>query len=91
MLMAISLSQLCENAERSYSMRLIAGSGGVENTVRWVHIVEESEVHLAVDIELKGIGSPLECVSMEIILGAGSKLLVRFLGAYGVIIFLAMY
>ena len=44
MLMAISLSQLCENAERSYSMRLIAGSGGVENTVRWVHIVEDSEV-----------------------------------------------
>ena len=42
--MAISLSQLCENAERSYSMRLIAGSGGVENTVRWVHIVEDSEV-----------------------------------------------
>lgn len=42
--MAISLSQLCENAERSYSMRLAAGSGGLENTVRWVHIVEDSEV-----------------------------------------------
>ena len=42
--MAISLSQLCENAEKSYSMRLVAGSGGMENTVRWVHIVEDSEV-----------------------------------------------
>ena len=42
--MAISLSQLCENAEKSYSMRLVAGAGGMENTVRWVHIVEDSEV-----------------------------------------------
>ena len=42
--MAISLSQLCEDAEKSYSMRLVAGSGGMENTVRWVHIVEDSEV-----------------------------------------------
>ena len=42
--MAISLSQLCENVEKSYSMKLVAGSGGMENTVRWVHIVEDSEV-----------------------------------------------
>ena len=42
--MAISLSQLCVNAEKSYAMKLIAGSGGLENTVRWVHIVEDSEV-----------------------------------------------
>lgn len=42
--MAISLSQLCDNAEKTYSMRLIAGAGGMENTVRWVHIVEDSEV-----------------------------------------------
>ena len=42
--MAISLSQLCMNAEKSYAMKLIAGSGGLENTVRWVHIVEDSEV-----------------------------------------------
>ena len=42
--MAISLSQLCANAEKSYAMRLIAGAGGMENTVRWVHIVEDSEV-----------------------------------------------
>ena len=42
--MAISLSQLCANAEKSYAMKLIAGIGGTENTVRWVHIVEDSEV-----------------------------------------------
>lgn len=42
--MAISLSQLCANAEKNYAMKLIAGIGGMENTVRWVHIVEDSEV-----------------------------------------------
>ena len=42
--MAISLLQLCTNAERKYSMKLIAGSAGLENTVRWVHMVEDSEV-----------------------------------------------
>ena len=42
--MAISLSQLCANSEEKYSMRLMAGSAGLENSVRWVHIVEDSEV-----------------------------------------------
>lgn len=42
--MAITLSQLCANAEKNYSMKLMAGQAGMENTVRWVHIVEDSEV-----------------------------------------------
>ncbi len=42
--MAITLSQLCANAEKNYSMKLIAGQAGMKNTVRWVHIVEDSEV-----------------------------------------------
>lgn len=42
--MAITLTQLCRNAEQAYNMKLIAGSGGMENTVRWVHMVEDSEV-----------------------------------------------
>lgn len=42
--MAISLSQLCANAEKDHEMKLIAGSAGLENTVRWVHMVEDSEV-----------------------------------------------
>lgn len=42
--MAISLAQLCRNAEKSYEMKLIAGRGGLDNTVRWVHMVEDSDV-----------------------------------------------
>ena len=42
--MAISLSQLCANAEKDHEMKLIAGCAGLENTVRWVHMVEDSEV-----------------------------------------------
>ncbi len=42
--MAITLVQLCRNAEQTYYMKLIAGSGGMDNTVRWVHMVEDSEV-----------------------------------------------
>ncbi|MBR2177120.1 MAG: PucR family transcriptional regulator ligand-binding domain-containing protein [Clostridia bacterium] len=42
--MAITLSQLCENTDENYSMKLIAGKNGLKNTVRWVHIVEDSEV-----------------------------------------------
>lgn len=42
--MAITLSQLCKNAEKNYNMKLIAGRGGMDNTVRWVHMVEDSEV-----------------------------------------------
>ena len=42
--MAITLTQLCKNAEKNYNMKLIAGKGGMDNTVRWVHMVEDSEV-----------------------------------------------
>lgn len=42
--MAITLSQLCENTHENYDMKLIAGINGLKNTVRWVHIVEDSEV-----------------------------------------------
>lgn len=42
--MAITLAQLCRNAEKNYNMKLIAGRGGMDNTVRWVHMVEDSEV-----------------------------------------------
>ena len=42
--MAITLARLCANTEKTYGMKLIAGKGGMENFVRWVHIVEDSEV-----------------------------------------------
>lgn len=42
--MAITLAKLCENTEKTYGMKLIAGKAGLENYVRWVHIVEDSEV-----------------------------------------------
>ena len=42
--MAITLSKLCENIRENYDMKLIAGKNGLKNTVRWVHIVEDSEV-----------------------------------------------
>lgn len=42
--MAITLSKLCANTEKMYNMKLLAGSGGMFNTVRWVHMVEDSEV-----------------------------------------------
>lgn len=42
--MAITLSRLCDGCEAKYNMHLIAGKKGMENTVRWVHMVEDSEV-----------------------------------------------
>lgn len=42
--MAITLAQLCRNAEKNYNLKLVAGRGGIDNTVRWVHMVEDSEV-----------------------------------------------
>ena len=42
--MAITIAKLCENAKAKYDMELVAGKGGVENTVRWVHMVEDKEV-----------------------------------------------
>ncbi len=42
--MAITLSQLCRNADKKYSMKLIAGKEGIDNSVRWVHMVEDVQV-----------------------------------------------
>lgn len=42
--MAITMVRLCEDAKAKYDMELIAGKGGAENTVRWVHMVEDREV-----------------------------------------------
>ena len=42
--MAIMLTQLCANAEKTYGMKLLAGNNGLYNTVRWVHMVEDREV-----------------------------------------------
>ncbi len=42
--MAISLSKLCIRAEKKYKLKLVAGKGGIENPVRWVHMVEDKEV-----------------------------------------------
>lgn len=42
--MAITMMKLCEDAKAKYDMELIAGKGGAENTVRWVHMVEDREV-----------------------------------------------
>lgn len=42
--MAITMAKLCEDAREKYNMELIAGKDGVENTVRWVHMVEDREV-----------------------------------------------
>lgn len=42
--MAITLEKLCEGCEAKYQMELVAGKGGIQNTVRWVHMVEDREV-----------------------------------------------
>ncbi len=42
--MAISLNKLFATAERKYSLKLVAGKNGLENPVRWVHMVEDAEV-----------------------------------------------
>ncbi|MGN1340575.1 MAG: PucR family transcriptional regulator [Oscillospiraceae bacterium] len=42
--MAITLASLCANTEKTYGMKLVAGKSGLGNFVRWVHIVEDSEV-----------------------------------------------
>lgn len=38
--MAITLGRLCEDAESTYGMKLLAGASGLDNFVRWVHTVE---------------------------------------------------
>ena len=40
--MAVTLMKLFENAEREFSVSLIAGSVGLNNTIRWVHILEDN-------------------------------------------------
>lgn len=42
--MALTLSQLCVNVESTYGMKLIAGEEGMDQVVRWVHIIEDVEV-----------------------------------------------
>ena len=42
--MAVTVAQLCEGTNETYDMKLIAGSGGVDKLVEWVHIVEDKEV-----------------------------------------------
>lgn len=42
--MAITMAKLCEDVKEKYDMVLLAGKGGAENTVRWVHMVEDREV-----------------------------------------------
>lgn len=42
--MAVTLLSLYEKASYLYSMRVIAGNGGMSNIVQWVHTVEDSEV-----------------------------------------------
>ncbi|VBB07277.1 Hypothetical protein LUCI_2521 [Lucifera butyrica] len=39
--MAISLGYIHSKAERIYSMRLIAGEGGLNHSVQWVHMLED--------------------------------------------------
>lgn len=42
--MSITLKKLCSDAETKYSLKLIAGKGGMDNPVRWVHMVEDRQV-----------------------------------------------
>lgn len=42
--MPLTLLKLCKNTESKYDLKLLAGKGGMENTVRWVHMVEDTEV-----------------------------------------------
>ena len=42
--MSIMLKQLCSDAETKYNLKLIAGKDGMDNTVRWVHMVEDRQV-----------------------------------------------
>lgn len=42
--MPISLSKLCVDTDKTYKMKLIAGRDGLDNPVRWVHMIEDTEV-----------------------------------------------
>lgn len=41
--MSILLSRLCENTEKTYGMKLLAGKNGTDSPVRWVHIIDDAE------------------------------------------------
>jgi DNA-binding PucR family transcriptional regulator len=42
--MSITLKKLCTDTEMKYNLKLIAGKEGMENSVRWVHMVEDRQV-----------------------------------------------
>lgn len=42
--MSITLHKLCRDTQAKYDLKLIAGKGGMNNTVRWVHMVEDRQV-----------------------------------------------
>jgi hypothetical protein len=42
--MAITLEQLTAGSDKKYRMLLLGGRTGLENSVRWVHMVEDREV-----------------------------------------------
>ncbi|WP_051685195.1 PucR family transcriptional regulator [Clostridium sp. KNHs205] len=42
--MAVTLARLFANTEKNYKIRLLAGQKGMKSLVRWVHMVEDSEV-----------------------------------------------
>lgn len=42
--MAITMANLCQNCENIYGMKLMAGADGLDNYVRWVHLIEDRDV-----------------------------------------------
>ncbi|MEE1056844.1 MAG: PucR family transcriptional regulator ligand-binding domain-containing protein [Acutalibacteraceae bacterium] len=42
--MAITMANLCQNCENIYGMKLMAGANGLDNYVRWVHLIEDRDV-----------------------------------------------
>ena len=42
--MSITVSKLCANAQANYVMKLIAGKAGLNNYVRWVHLIENADI-----------------------------------------------
>ncbi len=42
--MSITVSKLCTNAQANYNMKLVAGKIGLDNYVRWVHLIENGDI-----------------------------------------------
>ena len=42
--MSITVSKLCTNAQANYNMKLVAGKSGLDNYVRWVHLIENGDI-----------------------------------------------